>query len=120
MPYATCHMLAADLVSLTRSGFDSLDLLRSTRKVIVWDVDLLCAAKACSKGGTGAGLALLARQISDFPITRMVFSPFEKQVRRRNSRCEWGPFAQSRGIGADRIILCPRNNTKGFEKEGAE
>ena len=50
-------------------------------KVIVWDVALLCTARAGALHGAGTGLAVVARQISDFPITRMLFSPFEKLVR---------------------------------------
>lgn len=50
-------------------------------KVIVWDVALLCTARAGTVHGAGSGLAVVARQISDFPITKMLFSPFEKLVR---------------------------------------
>lgn len=49
-------------------------------KVIVWDVALLCTARAGTIHGAGSGLAVVARQISDFPITKMLFSPFEKLV----------------------------------------
>ncbi|CAM9761154.1 unnamed protein product, partial [Ectocarpus sp. 12 AP-2014] len=47
-------------------------------QVIVWDVALLCTARAGTIHGAGSGLAVVARQISDFPITNMLFSPFEK------------------------------------------
>eukprot|EP00752_Nemacystus_decipiens_P009345 g8352.t1 len=47
-------------------------------QVIVWDVALLCTARAGTVHGAGSGLAVVARQISDFPITKMLFSPFEK------------------------------------------
>ncbi|CAN0054207.1 unnamed protein product, partial [Laminaria digitata] len=47
-------------------------------KVVVWDVALLCTARAGALHSAGTGLAVVARQISDFPITKMLFSPFEK------------------------------------------
>lgn len=47
----------------------------------MWDVALLCTARAGTVHGAGSGLAVVARQISDFPITKMLFSPFEKLVR---------------------------------------
>ncbi|CAM9725981.1 unnamed protein product [Scytosiphon promiscuus] len=56
--------------------FSSDDRLLCT--VIVWDVALLCTARAGTVHGAGSGLAVVARQISDFPITKMLFSPFEK------------------------------------------
>lgn len=55
-------------------------------KVIVWDVALLCTARAGTVHGAGSGLAVVARQISDFPITKMLFSPFEKLVRQSVSQ----------------------------------
>lgn len=48
---------------------------------MVWDVALLRTARVGTLNGAGARLAVVARQISDFPITKMAFSPFEKQVR---------------------------------------
>lgn len=47
----------------------------------MWDIALLCTARAGTVHGAGSGLAVVARQISDFPITKMLFSPFEKLVR---------------------------------------
>ncbi|CAN0242295.1 unnamed protein product, partial [Discosporangium mesarthrocarpum] len=55
------------------------------KQVIVWNVGMLCTARKGGGGGGSSslsvtrGMAIAARQISDFPITHIAFSPYEKQ-----------------------------------------
>ena len=59
-------------------------------QILVWDVAKLCSSRRQGSGGVVDSVAVVAKQLSDFHIQTMKFSPYHKQVSERRGTGSWG------------------------------
>ena len=69
-----CAAFSADCSMLATIGTDP----QHRHQIVVWDIAQLVHEKAVNIATTTKSSALVARQISEFPLQRIRFSPFEE------------------------------------------